>query len=65
MNSGYYCEVLRDCVKKCEDIVPKFGENRPGCFNTTAHRLTLPSSPKIFWLKTKFLLSHTQRNPLI
>jgi len=54
-----------DCVKKCEDIDPKFDENRPGCFTTTTHRLTLPSSLNSFWLQTKFLLSHTHRTPLI
>ena len=52
-------------MKKCEDIVPNFGENRPGCFTMTTHRLTLPSSPNSFWLQTKFLLSPTHRNLLI
>ena len=44
-------------MKKCEDIVPNFGENRPGFFTMTTHRLTLPSSPTGFWRKTKLLLS--------
>ena len=54
-----------DCVKKCEDIVPNFGENRPGCFTVTTHRLTLPSLPTSFWRITKLFLSPTNRNPLI
>ena len=54
-----------DCVTKCEEIVPNFGENRPGCFTTKTHRLTLPSSPTSFWRKTKLLLSPTHRIPLI
>ena len=58
-------EVEVDCVKKCEDIVPSFGENRPGCFTMTTHRLTLPSSPTSFWRKTKLLLSPTHHIPLI
>ena len=52
-------------MKKCEDIVPNFGENRPGCFTMTTHRLTLPSSPTSFWRTTKLLLSPTHRTPLI
>jgi len=49
----------------CEDIVPNFGKNRPGCFTMTTHGLTLPSSPNSFWLQTKFLFSPTHRTPLI
>ena len=40
-------------------------ENSPGCSTMTTHRLTLPSSPTSFWLKTKLLLSPTPRTPLI
>jgi len=57
VNSGFYAKYCGDCVKKCKDIVPNFGENRPGCFTTTTHRLTLPSPPNSFWLQTKFLFS--------
>jgi len=42
-----------DCMKKCEDVAPNFGERRPGCFTMTSPRLTLPSSPSTFWRKTK------------
>jgi hypothetical protein len=52
VNSWFYCEVLR---RLREDIVPNFGENGPGCFTMTTHRLTLPSSPTSFWRKTKLL----------
>jgi hypothetical protein len=38
-----------DCIKTHEDVAPNFFENRPGCFNTTTPRLTLPSSPSSFW----------------
>ena len=44
-----------DCVKTCEDVAPKFGENRPGCFTMTTPRLTRPSSPTSFRRKTKWL----------
>ena len=54
-----------DCMKKCEDIAPNFGENRPGCFTMTTPRLTLLSSPTSFWRKTKLLLSPTHHTPLI
>ena len=54
-----------DCVKRCEDFAPNFGENRPGCFTMTTHHLTLPSSPTSFWRKTKLLLSPTHRTPMI
>ena len=40
---GSTAKFCGDCVKKCEDIAPNFGENRPGCFTMTTHRLTLPS----------------------
>jgi len=62
---GSTAKFCGDCVKKCEDIVPNFGENRPGCFTMTTHRLTLPSSPTSFWRKTKLLLSPTHHTPLI
>jgi hypothetical protein len=32
----------------CEDIAPNFGNNRTGCCITTAHRYTLPFSPRNF-----------------
>jgi hypothetical protein len=41
-----------DWVKTCEDVAPKLGENRPGCFILTTPRLTLPSSPSSFWRNT-------------
>ena len=63
--SGFTAKFCGDCVKKCEDIVTNFGENRPGCFTMTTHRLTLPFSPISFWRKTKFLLFPTHRTPLI
>jgi hypothetical protein len=31
-----------ECVKTCEDVAPKFGENRPGFFTMTTLRLTRP-----------------------
>jgi hypothetical protein len=46
-------------VKNCEDIVPSFGENGPGCFTMTTYRLTLPSLPTSFSRKTKLLSSPT------
>ena len=32
---GSTAKFCGDCVKKYEDIVPNFGENRPGCFTMT------------------------------
>ena len=50
-------------MKKCEDIVPNFGENRPGCFTMTTHRLTLPSSPN-FPAKNKIaVIPHPPHSP--
>jgi hypothetical protein len=54
-----------NCMKTCEDLASKFGENRPGCFNTTAPHLTLLSSPRSFWWNTKWLSSLTHHTPLI
>ena len=54
--SGSAATFCGDCVKTCEDFVPNFGENRPGCFTITTTRLILPSSPSSFWRKTKWLL---------
>jgi len=62
---GSTAKFCGDCVKKCEDLVPYFGENRPGCFTMTTHHLTLPSSPTSFWRKTKWLLSPTHCTTLI
>jgi len=62
---GSNAKFCRDCVKRCEDIAPNFGKNRPGCFTITTPHLTLPSSPTSFWRKTKLLLSPTHRTPLI
>jgi len=65
VNSGSTVKFCGDCRKKCEDIIPNFGENRPGCFTMTMHCLTLMSSPTSFWQKTKLLLSPTHHTPLI
>ena len=65
VNSGFYCKVLRRMREKLRTHRPNCGENRPGCFIMTTHRLTLPSSPSSFWRKTKLLLSPTHRTPLI
>jgi hypothetical protein len=54
-----------DCVKTCEDVAPKFGQNRPGCFTMTTPRLTLPYSPSIFWRNKIWLSSPTHRALLI
>jgi hypothetical protein len=62
---GSTATLCGDCVKTCEDVAPKFGEKRPGCFTMTTPRLTLPSSPTSFWRKTKWLSSPTHRNSLI
>ena len=62
---GSTAKFCGDCVKKCEDITPNFGKNRPGCFTMTTPHLTLLSSTTSFWQKTKLLLSPTHRTPLI
>jgi len=62
---GSTAKFCGDCVKKCEDIVPNSGENRPGCFTMTTHRLTVLFSLTSFWRKTKLLLYPTHRTPLI
>jgi hypothetical protein len=54
-----------DCVKTLEDVASKFGENRPGCFTMTTPRLTLPSSPRIFWRNSKWPSFSTHRTPTI
>jgi hypothetical protein len=42
INSTYYCDVLQDCLKMCEDFSLNFGYEITGCCITTTHRLTLP-----------------------
>ena len=53
------------CMKTCEDIVPNFGENRPGRFTITMPHVTLTYSPNSFWQKTEWLSSPTHHTPLI
>jgi len=61
---GTTAEFCGDCVKKCEDVVPNLGENRPGWFTMTTHRLTLPSSPTSFWAKNKVaVIPHPPYSP--
>ena len=51
-------------MKKCEDVVPNFGENRSGCFTMTTHSLTLPSSPTSFWRINKIaVIPHPPYSP--
>jgi hypothetical protein len=38
-----------DCLKTCEEVSPNFCEKKPGCFTMTTLRLTLSSSPSIWY----------------
>jgi hypothetical protein len=60
---GSTAKLCGDCVKTIEDVAPNFGENRPGCFTMTTHRLTLPSSPCVFWWNKMWVLSLTHLLP--
>jgi hypothetical protein len=53
------------CMKTCEDVTPKFGENKRDCFTMETPRITLPSSPSSFWRNKNWLSSPTHRSPLI
>jgi hypothetical protein len=61
-SNATFCD---DYVKTRKDVAPNFGEKRPGCFTMTTLRFTLPCSPSIFWLNTKWLSSSANRTPLI
>jgi hypothetical protein len=46
VNSEYYCGVLCDCMKKCEDFAPNFDNKRTGNDNgITMHHLTFNFLP--------------------
>jgi hypothetical protein len=40
------CDVFGNCIKMCEDFYLNFNDERTGCYIMTAHRLTLPFSPR-------------------
>jgi hypothetical protein len=64
VNSGFYCDVLRRCVKSSEDVTPTCGRNRSGCFTMTTPRLTFPSSTSSFWQENNMaVISHTTYSP--
>jgi hypothetical protein len=54
LNSAYYCDILGDCMRMCEDFTPNFGD-KTGCCIMTTHHLTLPFSPTNFWPKATWL----------
>jgi hypothetical protein len=62
--AGQTVNFTYDCVNMCEDFAPNFGVKRTGCCITTAHRLTLPSSPGNFFTKNNMTVAFIHPNVL-
>jgi hypothetical protein len=50
-----------DCVTTCEDVAPKFGENRPGYFTMTTHTSVL--TQQIRAKNTMAVIAHPPYSP--
>jgi hypothetical protein len=42
VNSTYYCNILWQCMKMCEDFAPNNGDKRTNYCSMTMHHLTFP-----------------------
>ena len=61
VNSTFYCDVLRRLREKVRNRRPKIWEQ--GCYVVAMRPIILLCSPRNFWPKTTWLLSHLSYSP--